>query len=116
MNSDIKVFNPSGILNTVSGNQLRRDVGDIISSGINIVLIDLQNVEFIDSSGLGALVATMQTVKAAGGKLFVCSANEQVKMLFKLTKMERIFKILLNPNELKNECVAEDFKGEEIVN
>ncbi len=116
MNSDIKVFNPSGILNTVSGNQLRCDVGDIISSGINIILIDLQNVEFVDSSGLGALVATMQTVKAAGGKLFICSVNDQVGMLFKLTKMERIFKILANPNELKNEFVREAFEGEEIVN
>ncbi len=103
MNSDIKVFNPSGILNTVSGNQLRRDVNDTITDGINIVLIDLQKVEFIDSSGLGALVATMRTVKAAGGKLFICSVNEQVRMLFNLTKMERIFKILANPNELKRE-------------
>ena len=106
MNPDIKILNPTGILNVVSGNQIRRDVNDIISSGINIVLIDLQNVEFIDSSGLGALVATMQTVKAAGGKLFICSVNEQVKMLFELTKMERIFNIIMNKDELQNELIA----------
>ncbi len=108
MNSNIQIINPTGILNVISGNRIRRDVVDIISSGTYTILIDMENVEFIDSSGLGALVATMQTVKAAGSQLFICSVNEQVKMLFELTKMERIFKILINKNDLQNQLLAKN--------
>jgi anti-anti-sigma factor len=44
-----------------------------------MVLIDFQDVTFMDSSGLGALVLALKTVRAAGGKLFICSVNEQIK-------------------------------------
>ncbi len=106
MNSDIQVIKPSGILNVVAGNQVRRDVTDFLNSGKNVILVDLQNVEFVDSSGLGALVASMQATKSAGGKLFLCSVNEQVKMLFELTKLERIFQIYMNKDEFESQFTA----------
>lgn len=106
MTATIKIFHPSGILNAISGNQLRRDIADIVTKETNIILIDLQNIDFIDSSGLGALVSTMQIVKSSGGQLFICSVNEQVKMLFELTKMERIFKIFQNQDEFNSKFVA----------
>lgn len=106
MDLNYQAIRPTGILNVVSGNQLRRDVSDSISCGNNIILIDLQNVEFVDSSGLGALVAAMQSVKSVGGKFYICSVNEQVKMLFELTKMERLFKIYVNRNEFDSQVVT----------
>lgn len=106
MNSDIQVIKPSGILNVITGNQVRRDVTNFINSGKNIILVDLQNVEFVDSSGLGALVASMQAIKSVGGKLFICSVNEQVKMLFELTKLERIFQIYINQDEFESQVTA----------
>lgn len=106
MDLDFEVIRPTGILNVVTGNQLRRDVSDFIDCGKNIILVDLQNVEFVDSSGLGALVAAMQSVKLVGGKFYICSINEQIQMLFELTKMERIFQIYLNQNEFINKFVS----------
>lgn len=106
MNSDIQVIKPSGILNVVTGNQVRRDVTNFINSGKKIILVDLENVEFVDSSGLGALVASMQAIKLVGGKLFICSVNEQVKILFELTKLERIFQIYINQDEFESQVTA----------
>ena len=101
MTSTAKILQPSGVLDGVGANQLRREIGDLISGGIQTVLLDLQDVTFIDSSGLGALVAALKMVRSSGGKLFVCSINDQVKMLFELTSMDRVFEIYPNQEEFK---------------
>ena len=93
MSSAVKVVQPSGILDGIKGNQLRRDISDVVASGGGIVLIDLQNVTFMDSSGLSSLISAQRMMRAAGGKLFICSINDQTKMLFELTKMDRVFEM-----------------------
>jgi anti-sigma B factor antagonist len=50
----------------------------------------------MNSSGLGALVSILKAVRSAGAELFLCSLSEQVKMIFQLTKMDRVFKIFVN--------------------
>ncbi|MEA5515130.1 STAS domain-containing protein [Nodularia sp. UHCC 0506] len=106
MNPTVKILEPSGILNAVKGNELRREITNLISTGADIVLIDLKDVNFIDSSGLGALVAAMQSVKQAEGKLFICSINDQVKTMFELTKMDRILHIFATRDEFNHQVLT----------
>ncbi|BAY23142.1 anti-sigma-factor antagonist [Calothrix sp. NIES-2100] len=98
----------SGILNADRGNQLRRDVSDLIAQQqkFDVLLIDLKDVNFIDSSGLGALVSSMQTVRNANAKLFVCSASAQVKMLFELTKLDRIIQNFVDREDFKRQVLS----------
>lgn len=105
MSFTVKVVQPSGTLDGKKGNDLRREIGDIVASGAQIVLIDLQDVTFMDSSGLGALVSAQRMVKTAGGKLFLCSVKDQVKLLFDLTKMTRLFEILADREEFNNKVL-----------
>ncbi|MBC6434804.1 STAS domain-containing protein, partial [Nostoc sp. HG1] len=56
-----------------------------------------------DSSGLGALVSAMQIVRNANGKLFICSISDQVRMLFELTKMDRIFQTFADQDEFNRQ-------------
>lgn len=93
MSTVVKVLQPSGILDGTKAGQFRQEISKLVESNVNIVLIDFQDVTFMDSSGLGALVLALKTVRAAGGKLFICSVNEQIKMLFELTSMDRVFEI-----------------------
>lgn len=102
----LKVVQPQGILNGISANELRRDINDLVLEGADIVLIDFQDVTFIDSSGLGALVATLKSVRSAGAKLYVCSINEQVKMVFELTRMERIFESFTSRDEFNRQLLT----------
>ena len=46
---------------------------------------------YMNSSGLGALVSILKAVRSTGAELFICSLSEQVKMIFHLTKMDRVF-------------------------
>jgi anti-sigma B factor antagonist len=111
MNSSIKVLQPSGILNATSGNQLRHDINDIVLSEKNvIILIDLKNVNFADSSGLGTLVSAMQIIKSSGNQLFICSVNDQVRILFELTRMNNVFKIFTNQEEFNNQMFLNEIQ------
>lgn len=95
----IKHIQPSGILDSTKVAQFRDEVNALVQSHPDVILIDLKEVTFIDSSGLGALVAALKTVRSAGGKLLICSINEQVRMLFELTSMDRVFDVLPNREE-----------------
>lgn len=105
MSPVVKVVQPSGILDGTKAGQFRQEIGNLVESNVDIVLIDFQDVTFMDSSGLGALVLALKTVRAAGGKLFICSVNEQIKMLFELTSMDRVFEIFPTREEFDNTVV-----------
>jgi anti-anti-sigma factor len=93
MSPVVKVVQPSGILDGTKAGQFRQEITNLVESNVDIVLIDFKDVTFMDSSGLGALVLALKTVRASGSKLFICSVNEQIKMLFELTSMDRVFEI-----------------------
>ena len=93
MDTNIKVIQPAGVLDGNQAHQLRGELNDVVGTGAKLILVDLTNVTFMDSSGLAALVTAFKTVRSAGGKLCVCSVNQQVKMLFELTSMDRVFEI-----------------------
>lgn len=105
MNSTIKVIQLAGILDSTKATQIRREVADVVEQNAEIVLIDLKDVTFVDSSGLGALVVALKTVRAAGGKLYICSINEQVKMLFELTSMDRVFEVFSDRAEFNRQVL-----------
>ena len=101
MSSIVKIVQPSGILDGLNANQLRRDISDLVENGANIVLVDFQDITFMNSAGLGALVSILKKVRSQSAELFICSLNEQVKMIFEMTKMELIFKPFANRNEVE---------------
>ncbi|MBW4467461.1 MAG: STAS domain-containing protein [Pegethrix bostrychoides GSE-TBD4-15B] len=91
----------SGILDGTRTQELRDRINQGIDQGAKTILVDLKEVSFMDSSGLGALVTALKAVRAAGGKLCICSVNEQVKILFELTSMDRVFEIFRDQNDFQ---------------
>ncbi|RFP59133.1 MAG: anti-sigma factor antagonist [Limnothrix sp. CACIAM 69d] len=89
----LSIVQPFGILDGKQAGRFRQEVSDRVQSGTQHVLVDFQDVSFMDSSGLGALVLALKTARSAGAKLYLCSINDQVKMLFDLTSMDRVFEI-----------------------
>ena len=94
MSKSSKVLEPTGLIDNAGGTQIRRDVSDLLELGIEAILIDFSNITFMDSSGLGALVATLQQVRKQESQLYLCSLNDQVSIILELTKMDKIFDIL----------------------
>jgi len=95
----VKVVQPTGILDGTKAGQFRQEISQLVEDKAEVVLIDFRDVTFMDSSGLGALVLALKTVRASGGKMFICSVNEQIRMLFELTSMDRVFQIFASRDE-----------------
>ncbi|MHC9543925.1 MAG: STAS domain-containing protein [Vulcanimicrobiota bacterium] len=64
------------------------------------MLLNLEDVDFIDSSSLGAIVAVMKNL-GRDGELILCSLQPGVKSLVELTRMHRVFKIFTSEEEAK---------------
>jgi anti-anti-sigma factor len=93
MREQVKVIKLNGNLNATTSQEFRQNIADILEIGAKIVLVDFKDVTFMDSSGLGALVLAFKTLRAADTKLVLCSINEQVRILFELTNMDKVFEI-----------------------
>lgn len=76
----------------------RDEATRIIESGHSRLVIDLSDVSFVDSSGLGALVALLKSV-GNRGEIVVCGVGEAVGQMFRITRMERVFQSFPGPRE-----------------
>jgi anti-sigma B factor antagonist len=71
---------------------------DWINQGNRRIVLDLSEVDFIDSSGLGAIVSSLKTL-GSDGDLVICGIRETVMGLFKITRMNRVFQIFASESE-----------------
>ena len=76
----------------------RQAVLKVIDSGENRLVLDLAGVEFVDSSGLGAMVAILKSLGGRGA-MAVCNASTGVLGLFRLTRMDKVFSIVASRDE-----------------
>ncbi len=79
-------------IDTTTIGQFRRDLDDC-RAGQPLLVVDLLNVRFIDSSGLGALLSAQRQLAARGGDLRLCTLTPQVRTLFELVRLYRVFDI-----------------------
>jgi anti-sigma B factor antagonist len=93
MSVKFEVITPEGILDSTKAEEFRQKVDEMLAAGVEVILIDLKDITFIDSSGLGTLVVILKKVRGIDRHLYICSINDQVRMLFELTSMDRVFDV-----------------------
>ncbi|WP_425956133.1 STAS domain-containing protein [Xylanimonas sp. McL0601] len=86
------VLGPTGKLNLVSAPPVKARIDDLVREGKSRIVVDLAAVDFIDSSGLGALIGGLKSARLAGGDLRIAVAGEQVRAVLKLTNLDKILK------------------------
>ena len=83
-----------GKIALAEGTMLLRDtIHDFLKQGNNRIILNLADVDFIDSAGLGELVRTFASIRSHGGHLKLVSPSENVHKLLKITKLDRVFDI-----------------------
>ena len=80
-----RVVRPEGDLDVYTVGSLRDAIGTIIESDDPHIVVDLDNVPFMESSGLGALMGGVRRVREAGGDLAIACTREQHLKLFTIT-------------------------------
>jgi len=88
----LAVIRCDGRLNMVAASTLRASIEQAVLDGQYHVVVDLGATSFIDSSGLGALIAGLKKARQAGGNLRIAAANEQVLTVLKLTNLDRVLR------------------------
>jgi anti-sigma B factor antagonist len=89
---DTVVITPRGRLNMVTAGRFRAAVSEVVEDGHPNVVVDLGATTFLDSSGLGALIAGLKLARQAGGDLRIASLSPQVLTVLTLTNLDRILK------------------------
>ncbi len=81
-----------------SATDFKQKLIDWISQGHRRILLDLSRVDFVDSSGLGAIVSGLKTI-GTNGDMVICGIRDTVMSLFQLTRMNRVFQIFPSQDE-----------------
>jgi len=95
----IRVIQPTGILTGATTSSLLQEVQRCIENKSKLVLLDLRDVHFIDSSGLGTLVSIHAKMRLAGIRFCLCSLNDQAKGILDITDLDRTFEVFANRDE-----------------
>jgi len=91
---DIAVLDISGRITLGEGNvMLREIVRDLVNKGNKKIILNLGEVQYIDSSGVGELVRTHTTVRNQDGQLRLVNLNQRVNDLLQMTKLSAVFDI-----------------------
>ena len=98
----IAILAMKGRLTAGESTSLRDKVNELLAKGKTNIILDLGQIEYIDSTGLGAMVICYTTVKKAGGALKLLSLNKRNIELLLLTKLHTIFEVFSDEQDAVN--------------
>ncbi|MFZ0289430.1 MAG: STAS domain-containing protein [Candidatus Sulfotelmatobacter sp.] len=91
---DVAVLDISGRITLGEGNvMLREIVRELVDKGNKKIVLNLSEVQYIDSSGVGELVKTHTTIRNQGGQLRLVNLNKRVNDLLQMTRLSAVFDI-----------------------
>lgn len=92
MVDDIAVLTFSGdLIGEPETTRFREKIYSLISDGINKVVIDLGDVAYVNSSGLGSLISALTSLRNAKGDLKLARVGKKVKSVFVITQLVKVF-------------------------
>ena len=78
---------------------LKLALGEVIDEGARNILVDLSRTTFIDSTTLGVLMSAVKRLRPAGGELAIACHDPNVRKIFAITLLDRIFELFSSPDE-----------------
>lgn len=80
-------------LDAHNSEELKAEMNRLFAGGSKELIVDLKDVRFIDSSGLGVLVSGFKNASSRQGSIKLSGLQTQVKSMFELTRLHRVFDI-----------------------
>jgi anti-sigma B factor antagonist len=90
---ELSVVDVAGEVDVFSAPELAEQLTQLFDAGRRTVVVDLTSVTFLDSTGLGTLVAARNRAEEAGGQLPIIGSGERVLKLFRITGLDEVFEI-----------------------
>ena len=89
----VLIFDIRGDLDAKSASVLKEKINEKITDGKSLILINLTDVPYMDSAGLGVLVSGLKNANRLSGDLRIWGLQEEVKSIFELTRLNKVFQI-----------------------
>jgi anti-sigma B factor antagonist len=100
---DVQILDCSGKITLGEGTMaVRNTVRDILKSGGKSIILNLADVNYIDSSGIGELVSTYTTVTNNGGQLKLLNLTKKIQELLAITKLLTVFQVFDDETSARN--------------
>ena len=87
----VTVVAPSGRLDVAGAPALKDAISEAARDGAPRIVIDMEGVSFVDSTGLGSVIAALKQVRSREGELRLAAPNQQVRVVLELTTLDRVF-------------------------
>lgn len=99
--SNVLILRISGdLIGEDNGTRLVEAVNDAVSHQVKICVIDISDLRYINSSGIGVLITILTKFRNKGGEVYLMKPSESVKKLLAITKLNAIFQIIQSEEEL----------------
>jgi anti-sigma B factor antagonist len=82
-----------GEIDVYTAPRLRQALIDLVNGGANDIVVDMERVEFLDSTGLGVLVGGLKRVKSNEGSLRLVITQDRIMKIFDITGLSKVFPI-----------------------
>src|SRR2546423_3286844 len=90
---DRTVVRVGGEIDVYTAPKLREQLIDLVAAGNYHLVVDMENVDFLDSTGLGVLVGGLKRVRAHDGSLELVCSQERILKIFRITGLTKVFPI-----------------------
>ena len=88
------VVNVWGELDVATSPSLREKLIDLVSAGSNRLVLDLEGVDFLDSTGLGTIISALKRARTHGGDLRLVCTQARIARLFEITGLDKAVPLL----------------------
>lgn len=95
---DVQIMHCGGSLDADTVAAFKKVAYDLVSGGSTRFVIDCTNLTFIDSMGLGAMISLLRRVRTQNGDVKVASLSDDVKTIFEITRLHRLFDVCADWN------------------
>lgn len=98
--ANLVVVEPIGKITIDAGSgRIHERIRELVGQGQNRLLVDLTRVDYMDSTGVGSLVASYTTTISSGGRIVLLNANEKVEYLLSITNLLKVFEIFQDEHD-----------------
>ncbi len=91
--ADCAVLRIGGEVDVYTAPQLRERIIDLLANGTRHIIADLREVDFLDSTGLGALVGSLKRLREQDGSLKLVTGADRILRVFRLTGLVHVFSL-----------------------
>ena len=90
---DASLLSLRGEIDVYTAPRLRQAIIDLVEGGATRIVVDMEMVDFLDSTGLGVLVGGLKRVRVKDGSLSIVTTQDKILKIFDITGLSRVFDI-----------------------